>query len=284
MTTLASSQLIGANFTFQHHTFDACLDAMHKFGFTRIELWGIAPHLDVSRATGSDVTRLNRVLRAAKIGVRCLTPEQVAYPVNIASGDASWRDASIAHFLRAAEIAAELEADYLFLTPGRGYENAPAKDAWSRSSDALARIAARASELGLRCLLEPLQRVESNVANSAAELDELLGELPGDNFDVVLDTVAIAVAGDSVADYLSRFGNRLAHVHIVDGTPSGHLVWGDGTLPLGSVITELTQAKYAGTLTFEAIGAPSYALDPMGAWQRNLTAITPFMDRTEDAA
>jgi protein FrlC len=95
----------------------------------------------------------------------------------------------------------------------------------------------------------------------------------------VLYTVAMVTAGDTVADYFAFFGSRLAHVQIVDGTPAGHLVWGDGTLPLGRYVSELTGFGYAGRITFEPVGNESYALDPGAAWKRNLAAIEPYLDR-----
>jgi protein FrlC len=135
--------------------------------------------------------------------------------------------------------------------------------------------------LGVRCLLEPLQRVETNVLLDAAGVSRMLDEVGAPNLDVVLDTVAMANAGDTVADYVDRFGDRLGHVQLVDGRPTGHLVWGDGDLPLGSYLEQLAAAGYSGKLTFEPFGDGGYALDPVAAWQRNLEAIAPYFARRE---
>ena len=152
------------------------------------------------------------------------------------------------------------------------------------SCRSLARIAEHARRSGVRCLLEPLQRVETNILLDAKGLRRMLDDIGADNIDVVLDTVAMATAGDTVADYFAFFGSRLAHVQIVDGTPVGHLVWGDGTLPLGRYVSELTESGYAGKITFESFGNGSYALDPVAAWKRNLAAIEPYLDRASVSA
>jgi protein FrlC len=277
MPSLASEQLIGANFSFQHYPFERVAEVMREFGFRQLELWGIAPHLDLFHADAAKIDRVRRVLADNELSVWCFTPEQVIYPINVASGDDDFRAASVAHFRRAADIAAALGASYLFLTSGRGYETEPRERAWARAAGSLANITEHAAQLGLRCLLEPLQRVETNVVLSAADVRRMLDEVGADNLDVVLDTVAMATAGNSVADYVDLFGDRLAHVQLVDGSPAGHLVWGDGTLPLGNYLTDLAVAGYRGKVTFEPFGDGTYALDPVAAWQRNLDGIRPYL-------
>jgi protein FrlC len=278
MRRFARSQLIGSNFCFQHYPFERVAEALRNFGLTEIELWGIAQHLDLFHASEARVERVRRILADHGLSTFCFTPEQVIYPINIASGDPELREDSVARFCRAAEICATLGARYLFLTSGRGYETEAPEESWRCSAESLTRIAAYARGLGVRCLLEPLQRVESNVLLDAAGVRRMLDEIGADNIDVVLDTVGMAAAGDTVADYLRLFGKRIAHVQLVDGTPAGHLVWGDGNLPLGDYLKALAESGYAGKITFEPFGNGSYALDPIAAWKRNLAAIAPFID------
>ncbi len=277
MALLKRNQLIGANFGFQHFPFEKAAAAIRDFGFTRMELWGVAPHLDLFHLTERKLDDVARVLNDNGLSVRSYTPEQVLYPINIASGDPELRRDSIEKFCRGADICARLGADYLFLTPGRGFESEPAA-AWARSADAIAQIAGYAGSLGIRCLLEPLQRTESNIVTDLDGLRRLYGEIGADTMDVVLDLVAMATAVDTVDDYLACFGDRLTHVHIVDGTPAGHLVWGDGNLPLGDYLRRLGEVGFSGTLTFEPFGNGSYALDPVAAWKRNLEAAEPYFD------
>jgi protein FrlC len=278
MRRFARNQLIGSNFCFQHYPFARVAKALQHFGLREIELWGVAQHLDLFHATEARIESVRRILSDHGLSTWCFTPEQVIYPINIASGDPELREASVERFCRAADISAALGGRYLFLTSGRGYETEAPDAAWKRSVESLARIAAHADKLGIRCLLEPLQRVESNVLLNAAGVRRMLDQIGAENVDVVLDTVAMAAAGDTVGDYLSLFGKRIAHIQLVDGTPAGHLVWGDGTLPLGDYLKELADSGYAGKITFEPFGNGSYALDPIAAWKRNLAAIEPYLE------
>ena len=278
---LKREQLIGANFSFQHYPFQWVVEQLRLMGFQRMELWGIAPHLDLFHADRARHSGVRSILNDNGISVHCFTPEQVLYPVNIASGDVAYREKSVECFLRAADFSAELGANYLFLTPGRGFECESRESAWNHSLQSLERITAHAANLGLRCLLEPLQRTESNIVNNAADLERLWQDLNAENVDLVLDLVAMAAAEDKVSDYFSRFGKRLAHVHVVDGTSAGHLAWGDGNLPLDGYLTEIAHHSFRGTLTFEPFGNGSYALDPVAVWRRCLDAISPHFDTAE---
>lgn len=89
---------------------------------------------------------------------------------------------------------------------------------------------------------------------------------------VVIDTVAMGVAGDTVNDYRGAFGDRIRHVHLVDGAPCGHLAGGDGTMDLAGILRDLSGLGYRGAMTFELFGDGSYALEPRPAVEKCLKA------------
>ena len=273
MSAIRKEQLIGSNFAYQHLPFDRFLDDMVELGLERVELWGIAPQLHVPQLSDEEARGIRRRLTERGLAVQCFTPEQVMYPVNVASPVPWLRDSSIAMFRRAAQLCVEFESPMLFLTPGRGFEDEPTDAAWRRSVDAIGEIAAYAATLGLDCVLEPLQRVESNLVNDAATLARMLDEIDAPNLGAALDTVAMAVAGDTVDGYFDALGERIRHVHLIDGRPAGHLAWGDGELPLGEILDALGRRGYGGFATFELFGDGSYAFDPRPALERCLAAV-----------
>lgn len=283
MTTPLIDRVCGSNFSYQHHALDRCLDDMAELGRTRIELWGVAPHAHVPRMSDADARSIRIAAAARGLDVACFTPEQVAYPVNIAAADDDLRTQSIAMFRRAAELAVELGAPLLFLTSGRGREDEPKDAAWRRSADALGEITAYAASLGLSCVLEPLQRVESNLVTRAVDAARMLDEVSAANLGVALDTVAAAAAGDSIDDYFAHLGERVRHVHLIDGSPTGHLAWGDGDLPLGEIVASLDAHGYGGLATVELFGDGHYALDPRRPLERSLRAIAAASALAADA-
>jgi protein FrlC len=273
VSAIRLEQVTGSNFSYQHLPFERFLDDMVDLGRDRLELWGIAPQLHVPQLSDGEARGIRRRLAERGLAVHCLTPEQVIYPVNVASPVPWLRASSIATFRRAAELCVELEAPLLFLTPGRGFEDEPADAAWRRSVDAIGEIAAYAHTLGLDCVLEPLQRVESNLVNDVAALARMLDEIAAPNLGAALDTVAMATAGDTVDGYFDALGERIRHVHLIDGKPNGHLAWGDGELPLGEYLEALGRHGYDGCLTFELFGDGSYAFDPRPALDRCFAAV-----------
>ncbi|MEU4550292.1 sugar phosphate isomerase/epimerase family protein [Nonomuraea dietziae] len=277
--TLTLQQLTGSNFAYQQLPFERFLDDAAALGREKLELWGIAPQFHIPQVSDAEARAVRRSAQVRGLSVHCLTPEQVMYPVNVASPVTWLRAASIAMFRRAAELAAELGAELLLLTPGRGFEDEPLEAAWRRSVDAVGEIAAYAETLGVACVLEPLQRVESNLVNDSRTLARMLDEIGSSNVGAVLDTVGMAVAGESVDDYFDSLGDRVRHVHLIDGSPAGHLAWGDGELPLTEYLTALERRGYGGRMTFELFGDGTYAFDPRPVVERCLSAVTSALPR-----
>jgi protein FrlC len=272
---ISPSQLCGTNFSYYRFSFERFLDDMVSLDLQTVEIWGVAPHLHVDHVTSADLRRIKGQLRERGLKLACFTPEQILYPINIASAEDWMRDRSIAFFRRSAEIASELECPHLFLTSGAGYQDHQREPAWRRSAEALRGIADHAASLGVTGVLEALQPRESNLVLSVADLIRMRADAGTPNLKIALDTVAMAVAGESVTDYTAAFGDDIRHVHFIDGNPAGHMAWGDGNLPMETYLNDLAAAGYGGCLSFE-FSASRYALDP-------LTPVRQCVDRIRAA-
>jgi sugar phosphate isomerase/epimerase len=81
------------------------------------------------------------------------------------------------------------------------------------------------------------------------DIDQLAG-LP----HLVLDTSHAAVARHDPIEVRRAFGDRLRHVHLSDNAGKGwdsHLPPGEGVLPLGAFLDDLSSSDYAGAITLE---------------------------------
>ena len=69
-----------------------------------------------------------------------------------------------------------------------------------------------------------------------------------------LDLSHTAVSRSDALDLLDAMGDRLAHVHVADGTGLGrdeHLVPGRGTQPCGEVLERLAERQFTGSVVIE---------------------------------
>jgi protein FrlC len=279
--TLTPDQLCATNFSYLRCSLDRWLEDMTTLEVRSVELWGVSPHLYVDDTTPQQVDAVRRKLEERELNLTCFCPEQVMYPVNIAAADPTLRDRSIAYFHRCAEVAAQLGAPILFCTSGWNTLDENLDEAWERSRDALASIAEKAASEGLTCVLEALQPVESHIVTTSADIARMREEIGAPNLKVALDTGAMVAAGETVRDYTAK--GDLHHVHFVDGSPTGHLAWGDGDLPLATYLEDLDDAGYEGFLSLETI-ADRYWLDPLPPVRQSFERITAAMaERTTPA-
>ena len=99
--------------------------------------------------------------------------------------------------------------------------------------------------------LYPLLRGETEIAAYAPHWNPV--EM--DSAAVTLDVSHAAVSGSDVLAMAKQLGDRLAHVHLSDGTkpglPDEHLVPGRGTQPCAELLTWLNRVGYAGHVVLE---------------------------------
>lgn len=191
------------------------------------------------------------------------------YPINIACADPIMRRRSIDYFKRGVQFCHIMNCPLLLVTPGKGYFDQPVKAAWGRCIEALREIGEYAASAGVKLAVEHLTRLSTNIAVTAAALAALVKEVGLPNVGGMVDTDMAGRCGESVGDYLSAFEGKLAHVHLVDGMPGGHMVPGDGVLALKAQMEQLSQFGYRRYITPEIMHS-SYQLEPEKALERTV--------------
>lgn len=264
MINLSVSQLSGMNCHYIRYSMRYFLDSMVELGFQNIEIWGASPHYFAPYFSNEMVRSLKREIQSRGLHLVCLTPEQVTYPINIAAQEDYLRELSIEDHLKTLEHAAELESGKMLLTPGYGNNDEDREEAWKRSADSIHRIARRAEELGITVALEHLSPASSNLVNTARDLKRMVDEINSPNLKAMFDFGQVNIVGEKVRDYFDLLGDDIVHVHIVDGTPGGHLALGDGTIPLEENLKDVARYGYQGYMSLE-IADRRYFADPRKA-------------------
>jgi protein FrlC len=122
---ISLQRFAGMNCHYIRHSRDHFFASMEALGYERIELWAASPHYFAPHFSEAMVRALKADMARHGLSLVCLTPEQVTYPVNIASGEAYLRELSIDLHKKTLEHAALLESPLMLLTPGYGNLDEP---------------------------------------------------------------------------------------------------------------------------------------------------------------
>lgn len=273
---LCFEQLAVMNCHYARHSFRYFLDSAVKNGVSNVEIW--AQPYYVEHAVPECVKKTKRMLQERGLKLVCYTPEALSSPHNIASADADMRAHSIAFLERGIEIAAELESSKMLLISGWGNLDEPREEAMQRCVESIGTVCKKAEREGVTLALEHLSPISSNLVNTAADIWAVLDQVKSPALKGMLDTCQVGLVQESVEDYLRLLGEDLVHVHLVDGTPGGHLAFGDGTLPLQQIVQTLGQAGYGGNISME-IADRRYFAHPEQADERSIRAFRSWIEK-----
>lgn len=161
-------------------------------------------------------------------------------------------EAAEAYLGRALEVAAELGSDCLTgVTYGAigGLSGAPPTEAeYAILADSLRRVARRAAELGLSLGLEPVNRYESHLLNTAAQAVGLIERIGEPNVFVHLDSYHMNIEEKGFAEPVRRSAHRLGYVHLSE---SDRGVPGTGNVHWRELFDALAAIGYDGPLVYE---------------------------------
>lgn len=266
-------KISGMNITYIRYSFEYFLNSMSQLGIKSIELWGGSPHFYINDLTHSQVRNINKDIKKRDIQIDFFTPEQCMYPINLSAKNNQLRKRSIEYFKKCIDICNTLEVNKMLVTTGLGYFDEDKEEGWKRGRESLVLISNYAREKGVTLALEPLSYYESNVVTDLPTLKRMLDEVQSANLKAMLDTVPMALEGESLEQYFKVFGKDLIHIHFIDTNHlHSHLAWGDGRLPLYKYLETIKKYHYEGNLTLEIIGS-NYTNDPHEAMRKSLNSI-----------
>jgi D-psicose/D-tagatose/L-ribulose 3-epimerase len=153
---------------------------------------------------------------------------------DLAHEDPERRQNALDYLDRLYELAAAIGSPHVcgpaYSAVGKDRRADDARSAeWARVVDGLKRTAEQAAEHDVLLALEPLNRYETDLVNTAEQGLELCDAIGSDNVGLLLDTYHLNIEEKSVGDALRLAGDRLVHVHACEndrGTPgTGHVPW-----------------------------------------------------------
>jgi D-psicose/D-tagatose/L-ribulose 3-epimerase len=154
---------------------------------------------------------------------------------DFAHAEARPRENAAAYVDRLVELAAACGSPHvcgpMYSAVGKAHPHEPQERQaeWDRAVAGIRAAAERAAVHGVRLAIEPLNRYETDMVNTAEQALMLCRDVAADNVGLLLDTYHLNIEEKSVGDAIRAAGDRLFHVHACEndrGTPgTGHVPW-----------------------------------------------------------
>jgi D-psicose/D-tagatose/L-ribulose 3-epimerase len=195
----------------------------------------------------------------ADAGLRCVLAARVNLTRDLASPDEGARAAGVAYLEQCADIAAALDAKIvggpLYGAPMVFAGRAPTPvtpEARKHKIDAvvegLRKAAKRAADQGVVFGVEPLNRFETDICNTAQHAIELVDRVDHASVGVMLDTFHMNMEDFDLVRAIHKTGKRLVHFQANENN-RGFV--GSGPINWGAVARALTDVAYQGPIVLE---------------------------------
>ena len=120
---------------------------------------------------------------------------------------------------------------------------------WKRAVTGLREAAKMAADAGVTLALEPLNRFETDLVNTAEQVVRLIDEIGSPAVGVHLDTFHMNIEEHSILEAIRRAGKRLVHVH---GCENDRGAPGSGLVAWPQVAQGLRDVDYRGHVVIES--------------------------------
>ncbi len=180
---------------------------------------------------------------------------------NPISPDAAVRKHGVDQMKRVLECCKVLGADLLAgpnyaalgVFSGRG----PTPDEWKRGVDSVRLMAEDAGKVGVTLALEPLNRFETYLLNSAKDATRFVADVGHPRCRMMYDTFHAHIEEKDIESAIESCARVMAHVHISENDRSTP---GKGQIDWRRTFATLKNVGYDGWLTIEAFGTRLTAL------------------------
>jgi len=201
-----------------------------------------------------EVGMVREMLSRHRMGVPAIgTGAAYREGLSLAHADAWRRAGAIRRLKDHVDVGAELGAAVIVgLIRGRTADGLPLCEALARMSEGLQEVAGYAARQGVRLLLEPINRYETDLVNTVGDALAVACEA-GENVGLLVDTFHMNIEDPSIAGAIRDAAPRIWHVHVAD---SNRRAPGAGHIDFGEVIEALEDIGYRGYVSGEMIMEP----------------------------
>ncbi len=210
-----------------------------------------------------DVEHSRSVLAAHGIAPTCSLglPEEVTAPL--------YPDKAEAFLMRALEVAHALGSNTLsgvtYATIGYTSGSPPTEQEYANIARALRPVARRAAEHGMTLGLEPCNRYETHLVNTAEQAVRLIERIGEPNVMIHLDTYHMNIEEKGFAHGIRSAGEHLRYIHLSE---SDRGVPGTGTVDWDATFAALAETGFAGDMVIESfVTLPPEIARALSVWR-----------------
>lgn len=232
-------------------TFSERLQKAARLGYDGVELMVVRPGQLDARAIHTQISESGLAVVAIASGAIYLLDK-----LTLLASDVEVSRQATVRLHALIDFAAALEAPLVTIGSFRGrLAWAGGQPARKRLIEILQMAAEKGAERGVRLVLEPLNRYESDLLNNADEGLALIAEVGHSHLGLLLDTYHVNIEEASLTEPFRQgiAAGKLWHVHLGD---SNRLPPGEGHLDFPSIIATLREMDYQGYLSAELLARP----------------------------
>lgn len=240
---------------YQRNPLEHCFMDAKEYGYDYIELWGGRPHAYAPDLKAGDINEVRRLIEKYEMPVLGYTPEHNAYPYNYMIGSEAQRRDAVDYLKLSLEMAKEMGAEFVLTSPANGGYLATYDQLWGRLEKNIQELGDYAAKLEIKLVVEALTPYESNFFTRANDLVELFRRVDNPYVVGMSDIVPPFVQHESIMAYFDKLGNKMDHMHIIDGENGSdtHMIPGEGNIPIKEMLYEMKRIGYDKTATLELV-------------------------------
>jgi sugar phosphate isomerase/epimerase len=251
--------LLGYNTNgFAHHDpFDA-LEVLAEIGYRSVALTlDHGPLNPFAQDWPANLARLKKSLKGlglrsvVETGARFLLDPRTKHEPTLVTADAAGRQRRIDFLRRAIDAADALDSDCVSLWSGIQRDTAGEEAVLERLADSLRIVVQHATQRGVTLGFEPEPGM---FIDTMKAYSRLLQWIDAPHLQLTLDLGHLWCQGElPLADYISRWSQRIVNVHIEDMRAGvhEHLMFGEGQMHFPPILEALAKTNYRGGLHVE---------------------------------
>ncbi|MCR4401599.1 MAG: sugar phosphate isomerase/epimerase [Firmicutes bacterium] len=243
---------------------DEALGLAAEVGFSGVEL-------AIGDPKSLDVASLKRLLAAHSLEVPAIgTGAAYAEGFSLSHPDAARREGAVSRLKAHVDLAEQLGALVIVgLIRGRARDGLGEERATECALSGMREVAEYAEVRGVRLLLEPMNRFETDIWNTVEDA-LAVARASGENVGLLVDTFHMNIEEPSITRSLREAAPRIWHVHVAD---SNRWAPGYGHLDFREIVGTLRETGYESYLSAEILHKP----DIRSAYARTREHLAPLL-------